>query len=178
VRPYRTGDSIRAVHWRSSARRGELMVREYDAAPSPDLVLVVEPWLPASPSAADRARVEAALSLAVTVVTAWCKASGARVTVAVAGSDAEVRTGPPTEAFARDAVVPLAGVTGAPAFDVIGPSAFGRSVATAARVLVSSRPDSPFAAALAGASGKPFVALDPSQSLPWYQPPPARPHPG
>src|SRR5688572_22849749 len=46
VRAYRAGDSLRDVHWRTTARRGELMSREYDTAPSPELVLVVEPWLP------------------------------------------------------------------------------------------------------------------------------------
>ena len=47
-------------HWRTTARRGELMVREYDTAPSPELVLVVEPWLPTNPTATDRERLEAA----------------------------------------------------------------------------------------------------------------------
>ena len=70
VRPYRPGDPIRGIHWRSSARRGELMVREYDAAPSPELVLVLEPWLPKEPAATERANLEAALSLAATVALA------------------------------------------------------------------------------------------------------------
>ncbi|MFM8274176.1 MAG: DUF58 domain-containing protein, partial [Gemmata sp.] len=50
VRGYRPGDAIRDVHWRSTARRGEPMVREYDTAPSPELVLVIEPWLPPDPA--------------------------------------------------------------------------------------------------------------------------------
>jgi uncharacterized protein (DUF58 family) len=171
VRPYRAGDSPRSVHWRTSARLGELMVREYDAAPSPDLVLVVEPWLPAHPTARERANLEAALSLAAAVATAWSRDVGIRVTVAVAGERAAVRTGPPTEAFMREALAPLAGVTGGPAFEPLGPEAFDRPLASAARVLVSSRRDSPYAAALARSAGRPFAAIDPSADLPWYRPP-------
>ena len=171
VRPYRAGDSLRSVHWRSSARRGELMVREYDAAPSPDLVLVVEPWLPAEPTDADRANLEAALSLAAGVALGWSRDAGTRVTVVVAGSESGARTGAPTEAFLREALAPLAGAAGAPAFAALGPEAFGRPLASAARVLVSSRRDSPYAGALARSTGRPFAAVSPSAALPWYRPP-------
>jgi uncharacterized protein (DUF58 family) len=181
VRPYRPGDSIRWIHWRSSARRGELMVREYDAAPTPELVLVVEPWLPSAPADADRANLEAALSLAATVVVTWSRAFGTRVTVAVAGSpdrpDREadsgpaVRTGAATEALARDALVSLADAVGGPEFAPLGPAAFGRPLGQAARLLVSSRPRSPLAAALARTTGRPFIPLDTASWLPWYTPP-------
>src|SRR4029079_2445248 len=83
IRSYRPGDSLRAVHWKSSARRRELMVREYDAAPSPELLLVVEPWLPAEPMEQDRANLEAALSLGATVAWTWCRELSARATVVV-----------------------------------------------------------------------------------------------
>src|SRR6202042_142813 len=32
LRPFRRGDSPRWIHWRTSARRGELMVREFEKA--------------------------------------------------------------------------------------------------------------------------------------------------
>lgn len=174
VRPYRAGDNIRAVHWRTSARRGELMVREYDAAPSPDLVLVVEPWLPEEPTPADRARLEAALGLAAAVALAWPRDVSIRVTVAVAGPNPVVHTGPPTEAFLREALVPLAEAVGRPTFAPLAPNAFDRPLGSAARVLVSSRRDSPYAAALARSTGRPFAAADPS-GVNWYQPLVARP---
>ena len=53
----------------------------------------------------------------------------------------------------------------------IGPEMFARPLGTAARLLVTSRPHSPFAAALAAAVGRPFAVLDPTTPLPWYQPP-------
>ncbi len=171
VRPYRPGDPIRAVHWRSTARRGSLMVREYDAAPSPDLVLVVEPWVPARPARSDLDAVEAALSLAVTVVRTWAAAAGTRVTVAVAGDPGSVRTAAPTDAGVRAALVPLADAAGAGEFAALSPAAFDRSLSRAARVVVSSRRDTPYAGALYQSTGRPFLTVCPGDRLAWYQPP-------
>jgi uncharacterized protein (DUF58 family) len=41
VRDYRAGDSPRSVHWRSSARAGHLMVREYEELPSARVAIVL-----------------------------------------------------------------------------------------------------------------------------------------
>jgi uncharacterized protein (DUF58 family) len=171
VRPYRPGDPIRGIHWRSSARRGELMVREYDAAPSPELVLVVEPWLPNDPGPAELANLEEALSLAVTVARTWSRAFETRVTVAVAGDPDSVRTGSATDAGLRDALSPLASVAGGRTFDALGPNCFDRSLQRAARLVVSSRRNSPYAAALTRATGRPFMALSPASRPSWYSPP-------
>lgn len=171
VRPYRPGDGLRTVHWRSTARHGELMVREYDAAPLPDLVLVVEPWLPANPTDADQLRLEAALSLAATVAWTWNREFSMPVTLLVVGSQPILRTLPLSEPGAREALAPLAEVAGSTEAGEIGPAAFGRSVAGAARLVVSSRPGCPLATTLTRRLGRPFVALDPAQRLPWYQPP-------
>lgn len=171
VRPYRPGDSLRSVHWRSSARRGELMVREYDTAPSPELVLLVEPWLPANPTAADCAAREAALSLTATILRAWCRAGETRVTVVVCGEEPTAVSGPPTEAFARDGAVPLALADGRPAFPSIPSAAFGRALGRSARVVVSSRPNTPLTAALTRSTGRPFIGISPTDRPPWYQPP-------
>ncbi|MDB5312612.1 MAG: hypothetical protein JWO38_6814 [Gemmataceae bacterium] len=171
VRPYRPGDSIRSVHWRSSARRGELMVREYDAAPAPALVVVIDPFLPADPTPADRAALEAALSLATTVVWACSRAVETRVTLVVAGEETTVHSGPPAETFVREVVTPLADTRGGTEFPPVSPTVFGRALARAARLVVSSRRDPPLAAALARSTGKPFVVLDPSALPAWYEPP-------
>lgn len=170
VRGYREGDSMRAVHWKTSARRGELMVREYDSAPSPELVLVVEPWLPADPTAADRERLEAALSLAVTLAVTWRRAFDSPVLVAVAAGGFPIATARSEEDM-REALTPLADVTGSPTADVPPAEAFGRHLARAARVVVSSRPNTPFALALTRVTGRPFVAVGPAERLPWYLPP-------
>src|SRR5262245_40409930 len=46
LRAFRSGDSPRWIHWRTTARCGELMVREFEELPTDDLVLVLDPWLP------------------------------------------------------------------------------------------------------------------------------------
>ncbi|HUR52961.1 MAG TPA: DUF58 domain-containing protein [Gemmataceae bacterium] len=174
VRPYRPGDSIRSVHWRSSARRGELMVREYDAAPSPELVLVVEPWLPEDPTKEQTAGLEAALSLAATVARVWCHNFATRITVVVAGRQTAVRSGPPTESFVRESLIPLADAKGRADFAAIRPDVFDRTLGQAARVVVSSRRGGALAAALARSTGRAFLSLDAATPLPWYQGPGVR----
>lgn len=168
VRGYRPGDAIRDIHWRTTARRGEPMVREYDTAPSPELVLVVEPWLPANPMPADRDRLEAALSLAVTIAMTWRRAFDSPVTVVVPGGGVATAT---SAEDLREALTPLADVVGSPTADAPPASAFAGRLARGARVVVSSRPDTPFAGMLARSTGKPFAAVCPADRLPWYQPP-------
>jgi uncharacterized protein (DUF58 family) len=41
IREYRPGDNIRSVHWRSTARTGQLMMRELAANAPPQLILVL-----------------------------------------------------------------------------------------------------------------------------------------
>jgi len=181
VRPYRPGDPLRAVHWRSSARRGQLMVREYDAAPSPDLVLVVEPWLPVNPTPVQRGNLEAALSLATTLAQTWMRTLGSRVTVAVAGDPSSVRTTTANESGLREALAPLAAVTGSPHFEPLPAGILGRGLERTTRLLVSSRSATPYAAVLSRTFGRPFVAVAPSDHPHWYHPPgiaPSDPPPG
>jgi uncharacterized protein (DUF58 family) len=170
LRQYRPGDALREVHWKTTARRGETMIREYDTAPSPELVLVVEPWLPNNPGPHDREQFEAALSLAVTIALTWRRAFDIPVMVIVAGPELAVATATSEEAL-RAALAPLADITGGEVIDPPPGEVFGHHLARGARVVVSTRPNTPFAAALARATGKPFLAVSPADRLPWYLPP-------
>jgi len=49
LREFRSGDSPRWIHWRTTARVGELMIREFEEPPASDLVLMLDPWLPDRP---------------------------------------------------------------------------------------------------------------------------------
>ena len=85
LREFRAGDSPRAVHWRTSARRGELMVREFDQSGQQDLDIVLDLWQPRHPSVADRDRVELALSLAATLCTEALRHRGGSVVLVASG---------------------------------------------------------------------------------------------
>jgi uncharacterized protein (DUF58 family) len=74
IREYRPGDSLRRIHWRSSARHGDLVVREYEPPGLQTLTIVVDP-APASVEVADQiARLAAS--------EAWdCIREGGRVVI-------------------------------------------------------------------------------------------------
>jgi len=67
LREFRVGDSRRSIHWRTSARRNELMVREYQEQHAPEIVLVLDLWQPERPGPESLARVEQAVSFAATL---------------------------------------------------------------------------------------------------------------
>jgi uncharacterized protein (DUF58 family) len=51
TREYRSGDAMRRVHWRASARRGELMVRQEEHRSHPDARIVIDTRLAGYPDA-------------------------------------------------------------------------------------------------------------------------------
>jgi uncharacterized protein (DUF58 family) len=67
LREYRAGDNPRAIHWRTTARRSQLMVREFQNNRRRDLFLVVDLWLPEKALSGDHERVELAVSLAASI---------------------------------------------------------------------------------------------------------------
>ena len=74
IREYRPGDSLRRIHWRSSARRGELVVREYEPPGLQTLTILVDPTPQSVPQADQIARLAAS--------EAWdCIREGGRVAI-------------------------------------------------------------------------------------------------
>ena len=59
VREYRPGDSLRRIHWRSSARHGELVVREFEPPGVQTLGIFVDPSPPSVEVADQIARIAA-----------------------------------------------------------------------------------------------------------------------
>jgi uncharacterized protein (DUF58 family) len=70
LREYRGGDDPRLIHWRSSAKAGELMVREHEADTSPHARIVLQGH------GADGERLEAGLSEAASVASHVLGAGG------------------------------------------------------------------------------------------------------
>lgn len=70
-RPYVSGDSMRRIHWRATAHRGDLMVRQEEAESSPDAIVILDRaesrWAPhgAEADAAFEAAVSACASVAL-----------------------------------------------------------------------------------------------------------------
>ncbi|MCL6450252.1 MAG: DUF58 domain-containing protein [Acetobacteraceae bacterium] len=66
VRPFRTGDNSRQVHWRTSARKGRLFVKEYELRASCDLYILLD-LEEAAHAATDRRTEDAAVEVAAAV---------------------------------------------------------------------------------------------------------------
>ena len=74
ARPYVPGDSMRRIHWRASAHRGELMVRQEEQESTPDAVVVLDRGVLRYTSEAMAATgtdpgFESAVSVAISVIT-------------------------------------------------------------------------------------------------------------
>jgi uncharacterized protein (DUF58 family) len=123
LRSFRSGDSPRWIHWRTSARRGELMVREFEDCPSDNLIVVLDPWLPAvgspqSLSAPPTAVLEYALSLTATICWEWCRQTGDRLVLAIAGRRPKILSGITGQEFAAELLACLAVEEGTTEVDI------------------------------------------------------------
>jgi uncharacterized protein (DUF58 family) len=192
LRPFRPGDCPRAIHWRTSARCGELMVREMEAIPGDDLAVVVDPTGPGGPA------FEAALSLAATLCWEWCRRRGDRLALVLpslegnGGEPVEGMTGPE---LGREALERLALLQPAPEARGEGgaalppPTPWARAgplaeqaeraltrkgsaeLGKVATVVVVGAKEGPLAAALGRRLRRPVAALAPGLPLPFYSPP-------
>jgi uncharacterized protein (DUF58 family) len=67
TRDYREGDPLRRIHWRSWARRGQPVVKEYHEEYFSRVALVLDTYLPRRPRPGERASFEAAISVLASV---------------------------------------------------------------------------------------------------------------
>jgi uncharacterized protein (DUF58 family) len=67
TRDYREGDPVKNIHWRSWARRGEPVVKEYQEEYFCRIALVLDTFLPPRPRAADHASFEAGISVVASI---------------------------------------------------------------------------------------------------------------
>ena len=86
LRDYRAGDSPRWVHWRTTARRGELMVRQFERHKSQDVAVVVDLWRSEGGGEVERAALERTICFAATTVVDLCRPGGSRLWFATTGS--------------------------------------------------------------------------------------------
>lgn len=102
VRPWRNGDSLRLIHWRSTARQGRPMVRQLDRRSDRDLILVLDLWRPGALAVQgteqDRAAEEAcelALSFAISAVLLAERETRGQIILAVCGESSQVAVARP-----------------------------------------------------------------------------------
>ena len=167
-----SGDSPRWIHWRTSARRGELMVKEFEQQNEQDLAILIDPWLPRTKAAPEqREALEQAISFAATLCLETCRHQGRRLVLGWTGPAPGVRQGPASVKLLHELLEQLAMMRPASEgglaelFDVMPPAVLREAL----MVIISSRPAQPdrrsraFVAALGHLGSQPARARDPAQ---------------
>jgi uncharacterized protein (DUF58 family) len=108
VREWRSDDSLRWIHWRSSARHGELIAQQFEQRRNRDLALLVDLWQPATPDADALEEVERVVSFAATVVAKVCRQGGRTLLVGITGAEPECTAGPTSTAVMEQIMERLA----------------------------------------------------------------------
>jgi uncharacterized protein (DUF58 family) len=108
VREWRRGDSLRLIHWRSSARTGKFVVRQFEQPHNRDVAILIDLNLPEWPTVTDHENVELAISFAATVLTDLFRQGGGNVTLCVYDGDARCLGGPASAVLLQDMMKTLA----------------------------------------------------------------------
>ncbi len=143
LRDYRSGDSPRWIHWRTSARLGQPMVKEFEQQHEQDLAILLDPWLPRSKVTAEQKdAVEEAIKFAATVCFETCRHPGRRVLLGWTGPTPAVRQGPASVKLLHELLDQLATLRPSPEgglaslLDVVPPATLRESIL----LVVSTRP--------------------------------------
>jgi len=142
VREWQAGDSVRWVHWRSTARHGQLVVRQFEQPGERQLAVLLDLWQPESPSLEQARRVELAVSFAATLVADFCRSRGPAVLV-IAAAQSVCLAGRAAGAFSREAQISLALAQASPADPPIDlwEEALRRIGSQGELVVISTRPN-------------------------------------
>lgn len=91
LRAYQPGDSPRWIHWRSSARLNELMVKQFQRSDSREFILVLDLCLPPTSSRMTREEFDRtedlAIEFAATIANHMATSNNAVLTLAIADSE-------------------------------------------------------------------------------------------
>jgi uncharacterized protein (DUF58 family) len=142
VREWRGGDGCRLIHWRSSARLGKLVVRQFAQPRSRDVAVVLDLWQPEQPTADQLANVELAVSFAATVLTDVCRRGGSSVYLALGNPSPECLGAPASAGLLQGLMEQLATIEAASGdtLATLLASVLPQIAAGAEIVLVSTRP--------------------------------------
>jgi uncharacterized protein (DUF58 family) len=93
LRAWQVGDRQRDIHWRSSARRNELLVKQYDDRTEREWTLILDLTIPHSPTSADQEQVEYAVCMAATLIDHYQKTYQGRLTLVTVGENIHLQAG-------------------------------------------------------------------------------------
>ncbi|HUY88917.1 MAG TPA: DUF58 domain-containing protein [Pirellulales bacterium] len=108
LRDWRSGDSRRWLHWRTSARRQTPVVRQFEQQRNEDLAIVLELWQPERPEAKDLETVELAVSFAGTILADLCRRGGKWLSISTSGPEPWMESGPTSTALLHQTMRHLA----------------------------------------------------------------------
>jgi uncharacterized protein (DUF58 family) len=108
LRDWRSGDSRRWLHWRTSARRQTPVVRQFEQQRDRGLAVLLDLWQPHSAGANEWDAVEIATSLVATIATELCRAGGRRLSIAATGERPWFIEGPASVALLDEIMGQLA----------------------------------------------------------------------
>ena len=142
LREWRPGDSRRWIHWRTSARKGSLIVRQFEQRRSQNLAVLVDLWQPADPTDDELAHVETAVSFVATLIADACRKPGGQLVLDLAAQELMHLSGPATPLFFREQMDALALVQAHR--DDVFPNSLGHALAlvpaSTPTLVISTRP--------------------------------------
>lgn len=107
LRPWQRGDSLRWVHWRTTAKLARPMVRQFERRKSRDVVFVLDPWLPAAGS---EHFAELAISVTATALHDLTVRGHSRLALVIAAARPQCFIGPASPPFCEQLLAQLAEV--------------------------------------------------------------------
>ena len=107
VREWQPGDSVRWVHWRSTARHRQLVVRQFEQPGERQLAVLLDLWQPEVPSPEHAERIELAVSFAATLIADFRHQPGPAL-LAIAAARPVFLAGRAAGPFSREAQLSLA----------------------------------------------------------------------
>lgn len=108
LRPWQQGDTTRSIHWRSSAKRGQVVVKQYDQPTDRDFALALDMYAPPHADSDTHAAAEKAASFVATVMSRINYAVHGRMAVAVCGAQSRLFTNQVSGEFVRSVMQELA----------------------------------------------------------------------
>jgi uncharacterized protein (DUF58 family) len=114
LRGWRSGDSQRWIHWRTTARVNELVVRQFEQQQNWDAAILLDLWRPEWPDEEDLLREERAIAFLATAVVDLCRRGGSQLLVGVAGERLAHRRSAASRILAEELLDDLAEIHGAP----------------------------------------------------------------